>query len=204
MTDKAEWGSVPKVDDIDRADIHVINKACQMKPGTYIVPHTRKDGSLYDIGVKITDEIQVTFQLENKKRRLKTDWDMEPVGFGTRPTFICPECGEDCKQLYPEPGGCRVCCGIRYRQTGRKWPNPDNMKTTAEIVALLGWTLNGEPVQKPKGMTQTKHKRFIERFNILAPAENEVNRQQRERAKYIKRYQEQQEDERRELARRYG
>lgn len=165
------WGTVPKVTDIDRADIGVISKACQMQSGRHVVTHTR-NGANYDITVKIEgQQIQVTFPLpDGKQRRLKATWKPEEVHFGTRPTFLCPSCGEDCKQLYPTPGGCRACCGIRYRQKGKRWPKPETMETTGQIVRLLDWIIDGTKVIKPKDMTEARFQRFIDRYNELVDA----------------------------------
>jgi len=189
-TTKAEWGSVPKVDDIARADIHAINKATGMESGRYTVRHNRKVGD--DLDVKIAGGVvQVTFQLEDRKRRLKAAWEMSEVGFGQRPTFICPICTKPTKHLYPDPGGCRDCCNIRYPQRGKRWPTPASMKTCDQIEQLLGWSL-AKGCPQPKGMSEKKHLSFIARVNELAKAEHAAKTAQAQRVEAEERRQEEQ------------
>ena len=74
---------------------------------------------------------------------------------GSRPWFLCPECGRRCGALYRGRGGfyCRDCAGLNYPST-RETPDTRAVHKADRIRARLGWpagiAFGHGP--KPKGM----------------------------------------------------
>jgi len=151
----------------DRADINTLAKAGVLDEcGTSTVTHTRKDGSTYDIGVKLVDltDIQLTFTLPTgKKKRIKAQVFWGKVNYGQRADFKCLGCGEYVKHIYPD-GGCRKCCNLGHKATGVR-TKTRRLNTIAEIEESMGWS--GEERPKPKGMHWSRYDKILAKYNDL-------------------------------------
>lgn len=71
--------------------------------------------------LRVTLAYRLCYPSEGAEGLLSLTWTPCRIG-GTRPWFVCPECGRRAGKVYESAGrfSCRLCCGLVYKSQRRR------------------------------------------------------------------------------------
>lgn len=154
--------------------INYLNRQDMLRPGQYSLHWTLNGEPSGDVRLTITED---TMTITYRWRRSKYDeWSdasvtvqltSTPVHLGgSRPWFLCPECGRRCGVLYLNGSsfGCRTCLNLRYTSQ-REQPLDRAIRRRGKYEDKIGYGLHDNKTmkQKPKGMHWHTYDRLLQK-----------------------------------------
>jgi len=151
-----------------------VTKWARLTPGTTVTALFQRRGEPWgSLEVKPQgDALGLSYRHEATGREWQQDIAIKntPCHFGgSRPWFVCPDCGRRCGVLFMETTGfaCRVCSNLNYPST-REEPLDRQFHRAHALRARLGWPPGLDMGQgpRPRYMHRTTFARLVAAYNL--------------------------------------